>query len=107
MRTVTGTLNYMIMGWSLKPGHIGFLMPITIVNLASLAIMVVVILRTTNGSYRSDPVSAKSLVLAEHHLEEGDPTGWKDYVTYHDRLSKVREIFRSLSMIPVLNICSS
>lgn len=84
------------MGWRVTTQHIGFLMPITIVNLAALVIMVLVIIGRTDHDYKCDPVSAKSLVLAEHHFVESDPTGWKDCVRYRERPTKVGKSFISL-----------
>lgn len=84
-RSVKGTFNYQILGWSVNADHIGFLMPLTIVNLASLVLMIFAILGTKSGSYKYDPVNAKSLVLADIHVERSDPSGWSDVVIYRDR----------------------
>ena len=90
-RQVPGKLIFQLSGWSVKTDHIGLLMPLTIVNLASLILMILVIMGTVSGSYRSDPVDATSLALARLYTAKNDPTGWDDYVTYHDR-SEDREV---------------
>ena len=95
------TFNYTITGWSVKPEHIGFLIPLTLINLASLVIMIFVILGTTSGSYKSDPISAKSLILAEHHPQNFEPSGWKDCAVYDSRHNKVGD-FSSLPTILVI-----
>lgn len=84
-RTVNGTFTYSVLGWSVKLEHIGFLLPITIVNLASFVIMILAIIVTKPASYDSDPLDPKALVLAEHYFDAKDVKGWKDRVTYRDR----------------------
>jgi len=90
-RTLTGTFTYRVLGWSVKLDHIGFLMPITIVNLASFFIMILAIIGTKPVSYDSDPLDPKALVLAEHYFDTNDVEGWKDRVTYRDRSNRADE----------------
>ncbi|KAF8812665.1 hypothetical protein BYT27DRAFT_7159083 [Phlegmacium glaucopus] len=85
-REVTGNITYTVFGWSTESEHIGLIMPLTIVNFTSLVIMILAIIRTTYGSYQSNPTEAMALALAEHHHAD-EPQGWKDRVIFRDRQS--------------------
>ena len=89
MRTVNGTLTTNMIGWVAKPVHIGFLMPMTILNLASLIIVITSISRAKKGCYEFDPTDPRSLLLADPRLDESEPSGWADGVSYRSR--EVRE----------------
>jgi len=89
IRTVNGTLSAGVMGWVAKPVHIGFLMPMTILNLASLIIMSISMARAKRGCHEIDLTDPRSLVSAESSLEESDHSGWTDGVSYRSR--EVRE----------------
>ena len=87
--TVNGTLSAEVTGWVAKPVHIGFLMPMTILNLASLIIVLISIARAKRDCYEFDPTDPRSLVLAESSQDESDHSGWEDSVSYRSR--EVRE----------------
>jgi len=78
-----------VTGWVAKPVHIGFLMPMTILNLASLIVMSISIARAKKGCQEFDLTDPRSLVLAKSHLDEGEPSGWADGLSYRSR--EVRE----------------
>ena len=88
LRTVNGTFSAEVTGWVAKPVHIGFLMPMTILNLASLIIVLISIARAKR-SYEFDPTNPRPLLLAKPNLDESDDSGWADSVSYRSR--EVRE----------------
>ncbi|KAF8812671.1 hypothetical protein BYT27DRAFT_7132308 [Phlegmacium glaucopus] len=85
-RNVTGNGTYTVFGWFTGSDNIGLLMPLTIINFTSFVIMILAIIRTTHGSYQSDPTEPMALALAEHHHAD-EPQGWKDRVIFRDRQS--------------------
>jgi hypothetical protein len=89
MRSVNGTLTSEVIGWVAKPVHIGFVMPMTILNLASLIIILKSILRAKESCYEFDPTDPRPLLLADPRLDESEPSGWADGVSYRSR--EVRE----------------
>lgn len=84
-RTVNGVLSAEVTGWVAKPVHIGFLMPMTILNLASLIIVLISIARAKKGFHEFDLTDPRSLVSAESSLDESDNSGWTDGVSYRSR----------------------
>ena len=84
-RTVDGMLSAKVIGWVAKPVHIAFLMPMTILNLASLIIALVSIARAKRSCHEFDPTDPRPLVLAESSLDYGDDSGWADSVLYRSR----------------------
>jgi len=88
-RTVTGVLSTEVTGWVGKPVHIGFLMPMTIINLSSLIIVLISITKAKRGCHEFDLTDPRSLVSAEPSLDESDHSGWADGVSYRSR--EVRE----------------
>ncbi|KAF8812674.1 hypothetical protein BYT27DRAFT_7335420 [Phlegmacium glaucopus] len=95
-RVVDGSGTYTVFGWSTEDDHIGLIMPLTIVNLASLVLMILAIIWTTYGSYQSNPTEVMALALAQHHHAH-EPQGWKDKVTFRDRQENLRKIRNTLS----------
>ena len=83
--TVNGILSAEVTGWVAKPVHIGFLMPMTILNLASLIIVLISIARAKRDCDEFDPTDPRSLVSAESGLDESDHSGWADSVSYRSR----------------------
>jgi hypothetical protein len=88
-RTVTGVFSAEVMGWVAMPVHIGFLMPMTILNLASLIIVLIYMARAKRGRHEFDITDPRSLVSAESIPDESDHSGWVDGVLYRSR--EVRE----------------
>ena len=85
IRTVNGTMSAEVTGWAAKPVHIGFLMPMTILNLASFILMLISIALRRRDIHEFDPTDPRSLVLAASRVNESEPTGWADGVTYRSR----------------------
>ena len=85
IRTVHGSLSAEVTGWFAKPVHIGFLMPMTILNLASLVVILKAISMARRNCCEFDPSDLRPLVIAEHNLDEGEPSGWADGVKYRRR----------------------
>ena len=85
IRTVNGMLNAEVTGWVAKRVHIGFLMPMTILNLASLIVVLISIARANRGFYEFDPTDPRPLLLAEPSLDKSDDSGWADSVLYRSR----------------------
>jgi hypothetical protein len=83
--TVNGTWSAEVTGWVAKPVHIGFLMPMTILNLASLIIVLISKARAKRDCDEFDPTDPRSLVSAESSLDESDHSGWADSVSYRSR----------------------
>lgn len=78
-------LNAEVTGWVAKPVHIGFLMPMTILNLASLIITLITTARPKRRRHEFDPTDPRPLVLAEPSLDESEDSGWADGVLYRSR----------------------
>jgi len=85
IRTVNGTLSAEVIGWVAKPVHIAFLMPMTMLNLASFVVVLIAMSRAKRGCYEFDPTDPRPLVLAEPSIAEGEPSGWADGVSYRPR----------------------
>ncbi|KDR68987.1 hypothetical protein GALMADRAFT_48934, partial [Galerina marginata CBS 339.88] len=64
-REVNGSVTYTVLGWTAGPEHIGFLMPMTVINLATFVVFVIAMARRKKGRYIYDPVDPKVLALAE------------------------------------------
>ena len=60
-------------------------MPMTILNLASVIMVITSILRAKEGCYEFDPTDLRSLLLADPRLDENEPSGWADGVSYRSR----------------------
>ncbi len=69
------------MGWSAELAQIGFLMPMTLINLSSLAIIVAVLLRARGQARDFDPTDTRPL-LAANAPEGRKPEKWEDKVFY-------------------------
>jgi hypothetical protein len=82
---VNGIFSAEVTGWVAKPVHIGFLMPMTILNLVSLIIVWISIARAKSGCHEFDLTDPRSLVSAESSLDESDHSGWADGVSYRSR----------------------
>ncbi|KAF8812670.1 hypothetical protein BYT27DRAFT_7239675 [Phlegmacium glaucopus] len=103
-RIVTGNGTYTVFGWSTGPENIGPIIPLTIINFTSFVIMILAIIRTTHGSYQSNPTEVMALALAEHQPVDHEPQGWKDRVIYRDRQENLRKIRNIVSNFLTNNI---
>ena len=76
VRPVTGTVSYMVMGWSVNYESIGFLIPMTIVNLASLFVLIIAMINAKGGGSVFDPLKPRALLLMAA-IHDDDPEGEK------------------------------
>ena len=84
LRTVEGSATYAVVGWFAGVDRAVFLMPMTLINLASLAIMIIVLVMAKGEAHDFDPAEARELLTA------GAPKGqtleqWGDKVVYQCR----------------------
>jgi hypothetical protein len=75
-------VNYQVPGWFVEPRNLGFLVPMTILNLASLVILLVAMFNAKTGGYKFDPFNPNALLSASYKVEDGQPMEWKDPVKY-------------------------
>ena len=54
-------MSYTVLGWSVNNENIGYLLPMTIINLASLILLLVAMFRRNKGSFRDDPTDPEVL----------------------------------------------
>ena len=78
-RLVTGHSYYTVLGWWVDLGNVGYLLPMTIINLASLILLLVAMFRRKKGSFKDDPTDLEVLAAAK----PGDPVGGK-----HDKMGR-------------------
>jgi len=84
-RTVNGILSAEVTGWVAKPVHIAFLMPMTILTLASLIVVLIATAGTKRCCHGFDPTDPRSLLLVDCSIDESEPSGWSDGVSYRSR----------------------
>jgi len=85
MRTMSGTFSAEVTGWVAKPVHIAFLIPMTILNLASLITVLISIAKAKRGCHKFDPIDPRPLLLAKPSLNQRDDSGWSDSVLYRSK----------------------
>lgn len=95
VRTVEGNATFQVVGWSAEIEHIGFLMPMTLINLFSLIIIVTVLVMSKGQAHNFDPTDTRPL-LAANAPEGQKPEDWDDRVFYLSR----REV-RDYSVVDV------
>lgn len=79
---VEGWAEYAVLGWSVNSGNIGYLFPMTIVNLASLILLLVAMFKRKKGSFKYDPTDPEVLAAAEpgqHVADKHDKMGRRLY----------------------------
>ena len=89
VRNLSGLLSYQVRGWFVEPENIGFLVPMTIVNLAALIVLLIAILNGKRSGYKFDPLSPNALLSASHD-SEGRYIEWEDKVNYHPEVRDSR-----------------
>ncbi|KAF9526285.1 hypothetical protein CPB83DRAFT_908542 [Crepidotus variabilis] len=102
-RTVNGTFSYETIGWEVTRENIGFLLPMTIVNIASLAVILIAICIAKPGvrQYDIDPTDPNSLIMARYDLAKTiEPNEWRDSVTYQPRTLFKRTTSQALTPDP-------
>ena len=78
-RKVKGWTDYWVLGWWTDLGNVGYLLPMTIINLASLILLLVAMFRRKRGSFKDDPTDPEVLAAAK----PGDPVEDK-----HDKMGR-------------------
>ena len=76
---VEGSTKYAALGWEVDFVNIGYLFPMTIINLASLTLLLVAMFRRKKGSFKDDPTDPEVLASAK----PGDPVEAK-----HDKMGR-------------------
>ena len=66
-------MKYKVRGWFVELKNIGFLVPMTILNFASLVIILVAMFHAKAGSYKFDPFDPKALLSASYKFGNGQP----------------------------------
>jgi hypothetical protein len=81
---MNGSLRYQVIGWSVEPTHIGILMPMTLVNLASLILILTAIFISKPGHNRVDPTDPRQLIYSTYI--PGQNNAWQDQVMFPGRV---------------------
>ena len=75
------------MGWFVDSESIGFLIPMTIVNLASLVVLLIAMVHAKkSGGHKFDPLKPHALLEAAYTTEEGQPIEWGHTVKYRTQV---------------------
>ena len=89
IRTVTGSASYIVLGWFASGDNIGYLMPMTLVNIAALCLLIRALYHAKSGGYKFDPLKPNALLAASTDVKNDDqPIEWEDKVKYR---SEVRD----------------
>ncbi|KIJ97281.1 hypothetical protein K443DRAFT_632242 [Laccaria amethystina LaAM-08-1] len=80
--TVTGQLRYEVYGWLMTNANIGFLIPITIINLGALFALYQAMTIAKDGGYVFHPSHPRP-VMYDEHIDEGEqvPDEWMHKVS--------------------------
>ena len=81
-----GSLSYQVTGWTVELQHVGFLMPMTIINLVSLLLLLTAIFIGEPGGEKIDPTDPKQLIYSMYTPIDLDNSGWEDKVTFTGRV---------------------
>jgi hypothetical protein len=81
-RKLTGLVDYQILGWFVESMNVRFLVPMTILNLASLVIILVAMFNAKAGGYKFDHFDPNELLSASYEVGDGQPMEWEDQVKY-------------------------
>ena len=83
-RTVTGSVNYQVVGWFVSHANIGFLIPTTIINGAAFVALVIAMWISWAGGHIFHPFHPRPVTIAEHVDEQEQvPDEWRDKVIFH------------------------
>jgi len=80
-RTVRGSLSYKVLGWSAAFEEVGFLMPMTFLNIFALVCVIMAMAMARGDADEYDPANIRYLT-ATRMGEHGKPK-WSDRVRYH------------------------
>jgi len=93
VRNLTGLLSYQVRGWFMEADNIGFLVPMTIVNLASFVLLLVAVFNAKRGDYKFDPLTPNALLSASCDTK-GQHIKWEDKVEYGPEVRYSRDILQ-------------
>jgi len=70
-REVKGSVTYQVIGWYTTSEHFGYLAPMTLINLASLFIIVMTMHKANGRASADDPTDLERLLAATRSPAEG------------------------------------
>jgi len=79
-RVVSGSLSYEVLGWSAVLEEVGFLMPMTFLNIFALVCVIMAMAMARGDADEYDPANIRYLI-ATRVVEHGQPK-WSDRVRY-------------------------
>ena len=107
-RNVTGSVNYLVVGWFVSRANIGFLIPITIINGAAFVALVIAMWIAWTNGHKFRPSHPRRVIIAEEDFDEKErvPAEWSRDVSYHPMT--VRCIFQpSFILRTDSSVCAS
>jgi len=90
VRELTGSVNYEAFGWFVTGSNIGFLIPWTLINAASLAALLLAV-TLPKGGYLP-PFHPRKVIYDPHFDEEEVPDEWRDKVGHNLPTSTLKEV---------------
>jgi hypothetical protein len=103
---VTGSVNYLVVGWFVSRANIGFLIPITIINGAAFVALVIAMWIAWTNGHILHPFQSRPVTIAEDGVddEEEIPNEWALAITYHP--TTVRCIFGHYLFLTNFSVCA-
>ena len=90
---MTGSVNYLVVGWFVSRANVGFLIPITIITGAAFVALVIAMRIAWTNGHIFGPSDPRPVTIAKNSDEkEHIPDEWSRNVTYHP--TTVRCIFQ-------------
>lgn len=76
-------MNYQVVGWFVTSANIGFLIPITLINLAALVALLLAVIMAKSGSHRLPPSEPRKVTYHEDTNQKDQiPDEWRHKVTF-------------------------
>jgi len=79
-RKVNGSVSYMVLGWSAVHAQVGFLMPMTFLNISALIIIIMAMVVARGDAHEYDPASVRYLLATQ--VDDTDELEWTNAVRY-------------------------
>ena len=80
---MSGSTSYSLIGWSVEPEHVGFLLPMTIINLISLVLFLTTIHISKPGETEVDRTDPRELIYSRADFRQNE---WEDIVSFPGRV---------------------
>ena len=96
-RAVEGSVTYQVIGWYTASGHLGYLAPMTLINLASLFIIIMTMHKANGRTSADDPTDLERLLAATRSPAEGNDV--TDKVVYQPRAKQVHFLSCCVTLI--------